>query len=142
MRDLPSNLFQEWQGGRVNAHDPVGTYRAKAFGLHDTIGNVWEWCRDRHGSYVIDPMPGDGERAGDEGDTRRTVRGGSFINNAASAQAAVRYPTAPEQALRTSLAAASRPQQKLAAVCARLGICFLGVTPAIVARSPQRTRCD
>ena len=62
---------------------PVGSFKANAFGLFDTAGNVWEWTEDCwHGYY--ENAPGDGsawlaEAGGDCG--RRVVRGGSWGGN-------------------------------------------------------------
>ncbi|MEZ6196766.1 MAG: formylglycine-generating enzyme family protein [Planctomycetota bacterium] len=54
----------------------VGSLAPNAFGLHDTTGNVWEWCRDSFSPYVVDPRPGDGLRPSTE--RYRILRGVGF----------------------------------------------------------------
>lgn len=60
-------------------HAPVGSLRANPFGLHETIGNVSEWCLDRVGSYEKPAAAETGERLVTDKENRsRIVRGGSF----------------------------------------------------------------
>lgn len=59
------------------AHAPVGEFAPNAFGLHDTIGNVWEWCRDLVGNYNEPTRPGDGLRHTVRETHLRVLRGGS-----------------------------------------------------------------
>ena len=58
---------------------PVGSYRANGFGLHDMLGNVWEWAEDCwHDSYAEQP-PTDGRAGTSGGDcSLRVLRGGSW----------------------------------------------------------------
>ena len=69
---------------------PVGVYEPNAFGLHDTLGNVWEWVEDCwHDDY--DGAPRDGSAwtwGGDCG--RRVVRGGSWGNAPTTLRSAYR----------------------------------------------------
>jgi Uncharacterized conserved protein len=58
---------------------PVGSFRANAFGLFDTAGNVWEWVQDCwNDSYIGAPGNGVAWTFGDC--KKRVARGGSWFN--------------------------------------------------------------
>ncbi len=68
-----------WSRDNSAGHtQPVGSKPANAFGLFDSVGNVWQWTEDCYaGSYAGAPVDG---RANESGDTcLRVDRGGSWL---------------------------------------------------------------
>lgn len=68
---------------------PVGAFRPNAYGLHDMLGNVWEWTQDCWNThYRGAPVDGSAWSAGDC--TMRVVRGGSWDDGPPGVRAAYR----------------------------------------------------
>jgi formylglycine-generating enzyme required for sulfatase activity len=73
---------------------PVGSLRPNPFGLHDVLGNVWEWCRDLDALYEVPVDPGDGLRR-PSASRFHVVRGGAFNSDAQSVRSAARFNFEP-----------------------------------------------
>jgi len=80
-----------------NVTPPVGEKKPNAWGLHDMLGNIYEWCSDWFGNYspdealVIDPQ---GPRVG----SNKVIRGGYFGSLARYVRAAARNALGPSSA--------------------------------------------
>jgi formylglycine-generating enzyme required for sulfatase activity len=84
---------ETWDDGFASVA-PVGRLRPNGFGLHDVIGNVSEWCRDRHAGYGGPVRPGDGLRITSVL-THPICRGGSFLLDAWKCRSMVRSSEPP-----------------------------------------------
>jgi len=72
---------------------PVAGAAPNTWGLHDVLGNVWEWCWD-----WFDDLPAEAatDPAGPDAGEARVIRGGSWINAARDLRAASRQGDWPE----------------------------------------------
>jgi formylglycine-generating enzyme required for sulfatase activity len=67
---------------------PVGSYAANAYGLHDMIGNVMEWCGN---SYFADVTVATGDN------TKKSIRGNSWASGVHSARPSARASLGPNE---------------------------------------------
>ena len=68
----------------------VGQYQASPFGLHDMLGNVWEWVEDCWKSDYRN-APSNGTAYKDDKCEHRVTRGGSWYNIPLGVRSANRY---------------------------------------------------
>ena len=61
---------------------PVGALQPNAYGLHDILGNVWEWTEDCYIAPYLDSLVDGSAVQSDGACDRRSVRGGSWITRA------------------------------------------------------------
>ena len=100
--------YELWLNDGATFHAPIGTYSANAFGLHDVVGNMYEWCLDAYDrrfygqSPQLDPVS--------EGTVTRVRRGGSYNAIVDVSRSATRTDLPPSHA---SLTVGVRPARTI-----------------------------
>ena len=88
-----------WFGGNAShTTHPVGLKAPNAWGLHDTLGNVWEWCQDYYDDYQVVGEVTE-NRVGLSKGVYRVLRGGGWSRSARLVRAACRLRRAPADGL-------------------------------------------
>jgi sulfatase modifying factor 1 len=82
--------MEEWLDDGYSVHAPVDAMRANPFGLHNVIGNVWEWCRDGFDPHFYALASAHEPQLAPLGHARRVFRGGCFRDTASSGRSALR----------------------------------------------------
>lgn len=76
-----------WHEGNSGGYTkPVGTKKANAWGLHDMIGNAWEWVQDSYSPT----LPGGTDPIAPESSLNRVIKGGCWLKGAADVRVATR----------------------------------------------------
>jgi formylglycine-generating enzyme required for sulfatase activity len=73
---------------------PAGTFAPNGFGLHDTAGNVAEWCADSYDEKYY-TLSIDRDPAGPPFGLQRLIRGGSWLDDASNLRASYRVRDTP-----------------------------------------------
>jgi serine/threonine protein kinase/formylglycine-generating enzyme required for sulfatase activity len=104
----PRIVAPEYDDG-CDVHGPVDRFAPNAFGFHNVLGNVWEWCRDwtDRSRYDLSPdwRPSDSGETGELGariSNSKAIRGGSFLsfgNELRLSRRVMRVPTARHEDL-------------------------------------------
>jgi formylglycine-generating enzyme required for sulfatase activity len=86
-RPWPEKQYRHTKAGTR----PVGLKRPNQWGLHDMLGNVWEWCLDHwHDTYDGAPADGSAWLEARESAALRVLRGGSWNDEARDVRSSYR----------------------------------------------------
>jgi formylglycine-generating enzyme required for sulfatase activity len=84
-----------------NKFDEVGRREPNAWGLHDMLGLVHEWCHDVYAPYrpmmTVDPVNESSETSLPNQMLHRVLRGGSYQDRALHARASARLSEVPDR---------------------------------------------
>ncbi len=88
---------------------PVGSFQANSFGLHDLLGNVWEWTADCWiGDHTDAPNDGSARESESDDCSSRVTRGGSWGSPPRRLRSAARTYTTRENHPRVGFRVARR----------------------------------
>jgi formylglycine-generating enzyme required for sulfatase activity len=83
--------FDKNSGGHPQ---PTGLKRPNPWGLHDMVGNVWQWCNDFYQVDYYQQSPRENPRGPKEGENK-VVRGGAWKFSGENCRSGYRYNEAP-----------------------------------------------
>ena len=97
-----SERLDEYAWYSANARDreeeyghKVGTRKPNPWGVHDMLGNVWEWVRDGYSGGIYNTSLNRVDPQGDARSLMRIARGGSFLENAGQMRSNTRIYNGP-----------------------------------------------
>lgn len=100
-KDRPYNGAEE--GPSIGKAVKVGSYPANSWGLHDTHGNTFEWCRDWYHARLLGGVDPDLHEAkatspkNRDGSVSRVRRGGAWTDEGEYCRSALRLRYEPER---------------------------------------------
>jgi formylglycine-generating enzyme required for sulfatase activity len=77
----------------LSTHE-VGKLKENIWGVHDTLGNVWEWCEDWYDKDYFASSP-KVEPAGPSSGDKKVTRGGSFASGPEDCSSSMRGSDPP-----------------------------------------------